>query len=84
MAGDLSVVLGAGPVGRALVDTLVADGRSVRVVTRSGDAAVPSGVDMVGADLSDPSAAARACEGAGVVYGCVGKDYRGWPEFCPR
>ncbi|MDH3227278.1 MAG: NAD-dependent epimerase/dehydratase family protein [Thermoleophilia bacterium] len=79
----LAVVLGAGPVGRALVDRLVEEGQRVRVATRSGTATVPEGVDVVAADISHPADALRACSDASVVYGCVGLDYREWPELWP-
>jgi Trk K+ transport system NAD-binding subunit len=34
--GELHVVFGSGPVGLAVVDTLMAQGKRVRVVSRSG------------------------------------------------
>jgi nucleoside-diphosphate-sugar epimerase len=77
-----SVVLGAGPTGRALVARLVADGGRVRLVTRSGRASI-EGAETVAADVTDGPALAVACDGAAVVYGCVGLDYRGWPERWP-
>lgn len=80
---DLAVVLGAGPVGRAVADRLVARGTPVRLVTRSGQAPVPSGVEVVAADVSRAADAERACAGARVVYACVGLDYAGWPERWP-
>jgi nucleoside-diphosphate-sugar epimerase len=83
MPEGLSVVLGAGPVGRTLVDRLIADGREVRLVTRSGSAAAPPGVDVVAADVADRAAAEKACVDAAVVYGCVGFDYQAWPEKWP-
>jgi nucleoside-diphosphate-sugar epimerase len=83
MSEGLSVVLGAGPVGRALTERLVADDREVRVVTRSGRAAVANAVEVVAGDVSDLSSAERSCAGASVVYGCVGLDYAGWPEKWP-
>ena len=79
----LNVVLGAGPVGRALVARLVEQGRQVRVVTRSGQAAAPAAVEVVAADVSRPDDAKRACSGAGIVYGCVGLDYGNWPGRWP-
>lgn len=79
----LSVVIGAGPAGRALVERLRAQGRQVRVVTRSGATEVPDDVDVVAADVSLREDAERACEGAGVVYGCVGFDYSDWPRLWP-
>lgn len=79
----LNVVLGAGPVGRSLVETLRAKGQQVRVATRSGRASVGEGVEVVSADVADADAAERACAGASVVYGCVGLDYGNWPERWP-
>ena len=83
MGDELNIVLGAGPVGRALTKRLTDDGRAVRMVTRSGRASVDPGVEVIAVDISDPEAAARACAGAAVVYGCVGLDYAGWPEKWP-
>ena len=83
MTDGLSVVLGAGPVGRALAERLVDDGRPVRIVNRSGSHRSDVEVEVVGADVSDPDEARRACDGGDVVYGCVGLDYRGWPEKWP-
>ena len=79
----LSVVLGAGPVGQALAQQLVDAGRSVRVATRSGNAVAPPGVDVIAADISDMTGATKACEGASVVYSCVGLGYGGWPTRWP-
>ena len=77
-------MLGAGPVGRALIARLAGENRPTRVVTRSGKADVPEGVDLRAADITDPEDAARACAGAGVVYGCVGlPGYDRWPELWP-
>lgn len=83
MTEELAVVLGAGPVGRALAEHLVRDGQPVRVVTRSGTARVPPGVDTVAADVSNSEAAKKACIDAAVVYSCVGLNYQGWPERWP-
>lgn len=80
----VNVVLGAGPVGRALVQLLAGQKRPTRVVTRSGIADVPEGVEVVAADITQADAAERACEGAGVVFGCVGlPSYEHWPELWP-
>ncbi|WP_088319999.1 SDR family oxidoreductase [Kineosporia sp. R_H_3] len=51
------LVTGAtGTIGRHLVRTLTDAGEHVRAVSRApGDAALPDGVDVVGADLADPS-----------------------------
>ena len=83
MGNGPAVVLGTGPVGRALVELLVADGIETRAVTRSGQARVPGGVEVVAADISDSQQAIRACADASVVYSCVGLSYQGWPEKWP-
>jgi nucleoside-diphosphate-sugar epimerase len=83
MSNDIAVVLGAGPVGRAVTERLVGEGRAVRVVTRSGRAKVDNAVEVVAGDVADPNSAKRACAGASVVFGCVGLDYAGWPEKWP-
>jgi len=78
------VVLGAGPTGRGVAESLHAAGRRVRVVTRSGGAAFPDGIESVAADVTRSEDARRACAGAGVVFGCLGLEgYRGWVERWP-
>ncbi|NNE97145.1 MAG: NAD-dependent epimerase/dehydratase family protein [Acidimicrobiales bacterium] len=81
---ELNVVLGAGPTGRALVGRLTNAERPVRVVTRSGRAAVRQGVEVVAADITDRAAISIACEGATTVFGCVGlPGYDRWRELWP-
>jgi UDP-glucose 4-epimerase len=72
---ELSVVTGgAGFIGSHLVESLVADGRAVRVLddfsTGLPDNLAPfhNSVEVVEGSLTDPDAAARAVRGAGVVY----------------
>lgn len=79
----VQVVLGAGPVGRAVVERLEPTGVPIRVVTRSGRARVPAGVEVVAADVSNEEEACRACAGAAVVTSCVGMGYGGWAEAWP-
>lgn len=76
------VVLGAGPVGRAVVAALVARGIEPAVVTRSGTA-VPGAVSRP-ADLSDPDRAAAAVAGAQVVFQCASPAYHRWPQQFPQ
>ena len=83
MAGELHVVVGAGPLGRAVVRAQHAAGKRVRVVTRSGRVWVPDGVEVMAADATDPAAARRACQGAAVVYHCAATPYATWPQTLP-
>jgi nucleoside-diphosphate-sugar epimerase len=79
----LHVVLGAGPLGLAVIRHLVAGGELVRVAVRGRRADLPEGVEVVAADLAVAADAERACEGAAVVYHCVNPPYAMWPELHP-
>ena len=77
-----SVVLGAGPMGRAIAETLAHKGTQVTVVTRDGRA-ISTGIDVARADLSDPAQTSAACEGADVIYFCAAPPYHQWPTAFP-
>ena len=79
----MHVIIGAGPVAMATVETLVGAGESVRVACRSGVAPVPEGVEVVAADVTDPVAAERACAAAEVVYHCAAPPYGDWARAFP-
>ena len=79
--GNLHVVLGTGQLGRAVIDSLAADGKRVRAVGRSRKHSVPGGVEHVMADLADKSSAVRACAGASTVYHCASPPYGRWTEL---
>lgn len=78
------VVFGTGAIGLALIDELVSTGRPTRAVNRSGRAALPSGVDVIGDDASDPAFATEAAAGADAVYQCLNPPYDRWTELFPR
>lgn len=75
------VVLGAGPVGRAIVDRLVDRGIEPTLVTRSGRSW--PGARAVAADLADPDSAKTALAGATVVFQAAQPAYTRWPEDFP-
>ena len=75
------VVLGAGPVGRAVVAQLLAAGTQPTVVTRSGTQ-LP-GALAHRADITDPTALVAALAGADVVHQCAQPAYHRWPEEFP-
>lgn len=82
---ELHVVYGTGPVGTAVIELLVSQGKRVRVVTRSGARKhLPALVEMLCGDATDPADAGRACAGASHVYNCTNPvDYHRWPEQFP-
>jgi nucleoside-diphosphate-sugar epimerase len=77
------VVVGAGPVGRAVVDELISRGLPVRVVVRHQVVGLPAGVEVVRADVSDVDRARQAMAGASVVYHAASAPYDRWPELLP-
>ena len=80
---DLHVVTGLGPVGRAVIDELVGRELRVRAVARHGVPGLPSAVETVEADITDPVAARRAMAGAAIVYHAASAPYHRWPELLP-
>ena len=81
---ELHVVYGAGPLGRSVMEELVRRGKSVRVVSRSGQMAeAPQGVELVAGDLYDAAAVRRLTEGAAAAYQCSQPHYWEWPQKFP-
>jgi nucleoside-diphosphate-sugar epimerase len=80
---NLHVVLGSGPVGRALIGELVGRGLRVRAVARHRPADLPLSVETVAADITDLAQARRAMAGAAVVYHAASAPYHRWPELLP-
>ena len=82
---ETHVIFGSGPIGLALMNELVSQGKRVRIVNRSGflQRPVPSGVELARGDAADPEAARALCQGAAVVYNCANPPYTKWPEKFP-
>ena len=78
-----NVVFGAGPLGIAVAGRLVSSGQRVRLINRSGKADAPQGVEVVAADVTDPAAARRVCEGAAVAFHCASGPYGRWAQTLP-
>lgn len=78
-----NVIFGTGPLGLAVARHLVAAGKQVRLVNRSGSAPAPQGAEVVEADATDPAASRKVCEGAAVVYHCATGAYGRWAQFLP-
>ena len=78
------ILLGAGgPIATQLAKVLVAQGESVRLVSRFGRSA--AGAESVRADLLDPAATIQALEEAATVYLLAGLPYRAtvWAKQWP-
>ncbi len=75
MSGGVLITGGSGFVGRAVLDRLIARGRTVRALTRSDASAAAlasAGADPVRGDLADPASLERAMAGCEVVYHVAG------------
>ncbi len=77
------VIFGTGAIGLATFEALRRRGESVRLVNRSGHAAVPDDVDVVGGDARDPGFCTKAASGARVVYQTLNPPYPEWTAQFP-
>ncbi len=75
------VVLGAGPVGRAIVQSLVSRQIDVTVVSRSGTE-IP-GARSIAASVLDTNRLKEIVSGTDVVYQAAQPEYHRWPEEFP-
>lgn len=74
-------VVGAGPVGRAVVAEVVRAGRKSLVISRS-PRELPAGARQVVAGAGDPEALAALPHGA-TIYHCANAPYDRWPQELP-
>lgn len=79
------VIIGAGQLGLAVMDELVAQGQTVTLVNRSGlvNEPLPDGVKVVQGNATDADTVSRICSGAVVVFHCAQPPYDKWPEMFP-
>ncbi len=80
--GDVHVVFGTGPVGRALIDALVERDLPVRAVCRA-PSNIPDGVQTAAGDAADRTFAAAATSDAAAVYQCLSPPYHRWGDLFP-
>ncbi|MBX9964297.1 MAG: NAD-dependent epimerase/dehydratase family protein [Burkholderiales bacterium] len=82
-ARPLHVIFGTGPLGLALMRALRSEDRRVRMINRSARVRFDKDLEteVGGGDAADPGFAREVCEGAAVVYHCVGLPYPRWREF---
>jgi len=80
---ELHVVFGTGPLGLAVMRELRSRCKRVRMVNRSSRVRFEKDLqtEVGGVDAADPLQAREACEGAAVVYHCIGLPYPRWAEF---
>jgi nucleoside-diphosphate-sugar epimerase len=79
----LNVIFGSGPLAKVTMRALLKRGKKVRLVNRSGNADVPTTVEVVGGDAYQPDFTRQVCEGAEVVYQCAQPGYTQWVTQFP-
>lgn len=78
------VIFGTGPLGRSVINALVAQGKKVRAVNRSGEMKdPPTGIEIVAGNVYDSDQVRQLAQGAAVVYQCAQPGYTEWPEKFP-
>jgi nucleoside-diphosphate-sugar epimerase len=82
-SGELHVIFGSGPIGRAVMSELLSQGHRVRMVNRQASINVPESVELLHGDATNPEYTREACNGAVVVYNCTNPPYTKWPEMFP-
>jgi nucleoside-diphosphate-sugar epimerase len=75
------VIVGAGQVGRHLVELLATQGHDVTVVTRSGSG--PGKVTRIAADATDRDRLIGITKGTDVLYNVAAPPYTRWPQDWP-
>jgi nucleoside-diphosphate-sugar epimerase len=81
---DRHVIIGAGPVGRAVAAVLAERGADVVLASRSGQGPDVAGARRAAVDAADGEVLSRLAEGAQVLYNCVNPPrYDVWAEQWP-
>lgn len=80
---ELHVIFGTGPLGQSVMRALLARGKQVRMVNRSGKAAVAASVEVSGGNAYDPVFTWAVTRGAAVVYQCAQPRYTEWATRFP-
>lgn len=84
MTQELHVIFGTGPVGRAIANELSLQGKSIRMVNRSGRKDIPQPIEVVSGDAHDHDFTRKAADGASHVYFALNPAYHLWlKEFLP-
>lgn len=83
MGTNKHLVVGAGPIGSAVVRKLAAAGKDVVVVTRSGNGPDLPNVERVALDAGDSARLSDLAKGADVIYNCLNPQYHRWPIDWP-
>lgn len=81
---ELHVIFGTGPVGRSIADELTEQGKTIRMVNRSGRKDIPQHIEVLSGEAKDHDFTRQASEGASHIYFALNPAYHMWlEEFLP-
>lgn len=78
------VVLGTGPLGLAVVEELLNQGKKVVAVNRSGRCPLPLKAQLKKCDITDSEKTKDLLKDALVLYNCIGLPYEEWESTLPK
>ncbi|NJL41501.1 MAG: NAD(P)H-binding protein [Leptolyngbyaceae cyanobacterium SM1_4_3] len=81
---ELHVIFGTGALAQSVMRELLQHDVQIRMVNRSGSAAVPPQVEVIAADAYDPENTRAVTRGAAVVYQCAQPGYTQWQTLFPK
>lgn len=82
---SFDLIFGSGPLGQAVLHALLARGKTVKMINRSGKrpSGVPDSVEIISGDANNTSFTRSATQGAAVVYQCAQPEYNQWVTQFP-
>lgn len=80
----MNVIMGTGPLGMSVMRELLQRGEQVKMVSYTGTANLPRGIQLEKVDLLDAEQASRSIKGAHKVYQCAQPPYQKWSELFMR
>lgn len=84
MATAPHLIFGTGPVGKSIMQALIAQGESVTMINRSGTLNhQPKGVTLIAGDASQPDFTRTVSQGARYIYNATNPAYTEWAEKFP-
>ena len=85
MSNQKNIILGTGPLGLWVMQTLAEKGAQVTLVNRKGETEqkLPEQVEIVAGDATDSSIVHQICKEADAVFHCAMPSYTEWPAKFP-
>lgn len=85
MKNEYHAIFGTGPLGLAIMDQLIQEGKNVILVNTSGKADVPPSIKVIKGDATKLESVMDICNShkISVLYHCLGLPYLSWVELFP-